>query len=106
MYEELQTFFTPCINYALYSITTTVVLRRAIIQILFKVNSAPSVYARLYTSFSLVVNGQQRTIYGSIAYTSADNLGAQALGGFKESCSAHQPCRYCLGTLDEMKSKV
>jgi hypothetical protein len=52
------------------------------------------------------VNGTERKICGSIAYTSADNLGAQALGGFKESCSAHRPCRYCLGTLEEMKSKV
>lgn len=55
---------------------------------------------------SLIVNGVERTFHGTIAYGSADNLGAQALGGFKESCSAHRPCRYCLGTNEEIRSKV
>ncbi|CAB4030340.1 Hypothetical predicted protein, partial [Paramuricea clavata] len=51
------------------------------------------------------INGSEENITGSIAYTSADNLGAQLLGGFKESCSANKPCRYCLATAEEMKSK-
>ena len=41
-----------------------------------------------------------------LLYASADNLGAQLLGGFKEACSAHRPCRYWLGTNEEIKSKV
>ena len=55
---------------------------------------------------SLIVNEIDRTFHGTIAYGSADNLGAQALGGFKESCSARKPCRYCLGTNEEIRSKV
>ena len=36
---------------------------------------------------------------------SADNPASCALGGFKESTSAHRPCRQCLGTKAEIKSE-
>ncbi|XP_028418114.1 uncharacterized protein LOC114543241 [Dendronephthya gigantea] len=57
------------------------------------------------TGHPFTVQGTEQNFCGSIVYTSADNLGAQQLGGFKESCSAHRPCRYCLATAEEMKSK-
>ena len=58
------------------------------------------------TGHCFTVNGAEQYFCGSLAYTSADNLGAQLLGGFKESSSAHRPCRYCLATAEEMRSKV
>ncbi len=43
---------------------------------------------------------------GTVALVSADNLGANLLGGFKEGSIAHRPCRQCLGTLEEIKELV
>lgn len=43
---------------------------------------------------------------GTIALASADNFGANALGGFKEGSTAHRPCRQCLGTMEEIQEKA
>ena len=40
-------------------------------------------------------------LFGTMAVISADNPASSALGGFKESGSAHRYCRQCLGTSDE-----
>ena len=52
------------------------------------------------------MDGVPRVFYGTVAAVSADNLGALALGGFKESCSAYCCCRQCLATHDTAKTKV
>ena len=43
---------------------------------------------------------------GSIASFVGDNLGSQAIGGFKEGGSALRPCRHCMVTRTELSSKV
>ena len=45
-------------------------------------------------------------MYGTVAATSADNLGNCALGGFKEGSTAFRGCRQCMATVDEMKTQV
>ena len=45
-------------------------------------------------------------MYGTVGIVSADNLASNALGGFKESCSAYRYCRQCQATHSEVKSKV
>jgi len=47
-----------------------------------------------------------KTIFGSLALVSADNLGSLALGGFKESCSAKKMCRHCMATSENFKEHV
>ena len=53
-----------------------------------------------------MIFGQTKTIYGTIAVVSADNLGSLALGGFKESCSAARMCRHCMTTKEDSQTKV
>ena len=53
-----------------------------------------------------LINGVGHVFHGTIAVVSADNLGSNALGGFKESASAHRHCRQCLGTQSETRNKV
>lgn len=45
-------------------------------------------------------------MYGCLCVVSADNLGSQALGGFKESCSAIRFCRQCMATHDSARTEV
>lgn len=54
----------------------------------------------------VTIKGTETTIYGTIATVCADNPGSTALGGFKESGSAHRLCRHCLITNDELKAVV
>ena len=54
----------------------------------------------------MMILGQTKTIYGTVAVISADNLGSLALGGFKESCSATRMCRHCMTTKADSQTKV
>ncbi len=54
----------------------------------------------------MCIGGEYRVFRGTVAVVSADNLGSNALGGFKEGSTAHRPCRQCMGTLEEMKVEV
>ena len=56
--------------------------------------------------YSIEVQGLRRTVYGTIAAVSADNLGSCALGGFKESATAHRMCRQCLATKEQARIEV
>ena len=49
--------------------------------------------------------GSPQLLYGTVCVVSADNPASCLLGGFKESTSAHLPCRQCLGTRDQIKSE-
>lgn len=51
------------------------------------------------------VSGSPKLFYGTVCVVSADNPASCLLGGFKESSSAHLPCRQCLGTRDQIKSE-
>ena len=53
-----------------------------------------------------IVRGRPKVYYGSLCVVSADNLGSLALGGFKESCSAHRMCRQCYATRDSAQKQV
>ena len=52
------------------------------------------------------MDGVSRVFHGTVAAVSADNLGALALGGFKESCSAYRCCRQCLATHETATTEV
>lgn len=54
----------------------------------------------------MMIFGQTKKVYGTIAVVSADNLGSLALGGFKESCSAARMCRHCMTTKEDSQTKV
>ena len=56
--------------------------------------------------FEFQVDGIPRIFHGTVAAVSADNLGALALGGFKESCSAYRCCRQCLATHATAATKI
>ncbi|XP_028416072.1 uncharacterized protein LOC114539659 [Dendronephthya gigantea] len=46
--------------------------------------------------YQFMVKCQPMSFAGTIAFISADNLGAQLVGGFKESASANLRCRHCM----------
>lgn len=52
------------------------------------------------------VRGVKRSFAGTIAFVSGDNLASQELGGFKVGPGAHFKCRECLGSADELTTKV
>lgn len=49
---------------------------------------------------------EDRLFRGSIGPFSDDNLGAHAIGGFIESFSSLRICRICMGTGNDIQSKV
>ena len=52
------------------------------------------------------IRGEDKNIRGTIAYFSADNLGAQYVGGFKQGSKAHRKCRECMAKNEEIQTKV
>ena len=56
--------------------------------------------------YQFSINGQKRKFGGTIAFVSGDNLGSQELGGFKVGSGSHLKCRDCLGTTEDIKTKV
>ena len=53
-----------------------------------------------------MINGEKQHYQGTVIYFSADNLGAQLIGGFKEGPQAHRKCRDCMGSEDEIANIV
>lgn len=49
----------------------------------------------------MTILGKSEYIRGSVAVLSADNLGSNACGGFKEGGTAYRFCRQCLATEEE-----
>ena len=47
-----------------------------------------------------------RSLRGTLAVVSGDNLSSQLLGGFKSLNSAFRKCRRCMATFDSMQKKV
>lgn len=56
--------------------------------------------------YQFIINHKPVSFSGTIAFVSADNLGAQLIGGFKESASALLKCRHCMGTTTEITCSV
>ena len=54
----------------------------------------------------MMICGNRRVVYSTLAVVSADNLGSLILGGFKESCSAIKMCRHCMATKENTQTKV
>ena len=53
-----------------------------------------------------IVDNEERHFRGTLAYVSADNLGAQFIGGFKQGSQSHRKCRECMATDDQIQSMV
>ena len=53
-----------------------------------------------------IIDTKERHFCGTIAYFSADNLGAQYIGGFKQGSQSHRKCRECMASNDEIQSLV
>ena len=53
-----------------------------------------------------IMDKEERHLRGTLAYVSADNLGAQYLGGFKQESQSHRKCRECMGINDQIQSMV
>lgn len=45
------------------------------------------------------------TLKGTVLFVAADNLAAHSLGGFFESFTVNQLCRFCMATKDEIQHK-
>jgi hypothetical protein len=56
--------------------------------------------------YQFTINGEKRSFSGTIAFVSGDNLGSQELGGFTVGPGSHLKCRDCLGTTEDIKTKV
>ena len=54
----------------------------------------------------LAVNGETHYFHGAVTIVSADNPASTSLGGFKESASAFRLCRHCMGTAEDVQTKV
>lgn len=52
---------------------------------------------------TIYVDGNERTYKGTLMFMAADTPAAAEMGGFKQSVSAHCPCRHCMSTHDELK---
>lgn len=55
---------------------------------------------------SFVIDGQCMALRGTVTLVSADNLAAQAIGGYKALHSAFRKCRYCMAVDADMQVKV
>ena len=54
----------------------------------------------------LKINGTSCTFHGTIGPLSSDNLGAHCIGGFVESFNSLRICRVCMGTSNDIQTKV
>ncbi len=55
---------------------------------------------------TFVLNGSIHKFRGTVSVISADNPASACLGGFKQSASAFRYCRHCMGTDQDIQSKV
>ena len=56
--------------------------------------------------YQFTINGERKSLTGTISFVSGDNLASQEIGGFKiGSCSALK-CRVCMGDANDVASKV
>ena len=55
---------------------------------------------------AFVINGATQYFRGTVTLISADNPASTVLGGFKQSPSAFRCCRHCMGSEEDIQSKV
>ena len=53
-----------------------------------------------------LINNEAKYFRGTIAYFSADNLGAQYIGGYKQGSQSHRKCQECMVINAEIQSQV
>ena len=53
-----------------------------------------------------IIDGETYHFRGTVSIVSADNPASSSLGGFKQSASAFRYCRQCMGSVDDIQSKV
>ena len=59
---------------------------------------------QLENGVEIILHGQLKNIHGTLALLTADNLASHEVGGFKKGFSkGTRPCRYCLGTKDQIQ---
>lgn len=54
----------------------------------------------------LCIDGEMQQFKGTVTIISADNPASACLGGFKQSATAFRYCRHCMGTQDDIQTKV
>ena len=54
----------------------------------------------------LKIDGQDSVFKGSIGPLTSDNLGAHCIGGFIEGFNSLRICRVCMGTSNDIQTKV
>ena len=52
------------------------------------------------------IDGQDSVFKGSIGPLTSDNLGAHCIGGFIEGFNSLRICRVCMGTSNDIQTKV
>lgn len=55
---------------------------------------------------SFTIKGEEVPLAGTVTFFSGDNLDSQLVGGFKEGSGAHLKCRHCMGSSEDVKTKV
>ena len=63
-------------------------------------------YIHMQDGVSFIVDGRHMTLRGTVTLVSADNLAAQAIGGYKALHSAFRKCRNCMAVDADMQIKV
>jgi len=56
--------------------------------------------------YQFIIHNERKSLAGTIAFVSGDNLGSQLIGGFKEGPGAHIKCRHCMGSSDAITFMV
>ena len=63
-------------------------------------------FRSLKDGINIQKDGETYTFRGTLTLASGDNLASHYLGGFKSPSGAFRKCRQCMGTEDEIKTKV
>jgi len=55
---------------------------------------------------TLNIDGEMCNFQGTITVVSVDNPASSYIGGFKQSASAFRFCRHCMGSKEDIESRV
>lgn len=73
---------------------------------MYKIGIKYHVFYYQDTGVLFIIDGQDMALRGTVTLVSADNLAAQAIGGYKALHSAFRKCRYCMAVDADMQVKV
>ena len=80
------------------------ILRKSLESVCYRVDRKITIL--LQEGLDIVLSYQRCNFKGTVSIVSADNPASQAIGGFKESSMAFRNCRLCLGTSEDIQTKV